>query len=236
VRLTIEQEVSSIAPSTTTSTADIVTNKRSIRTNVLVEDSQIIVIGGLISDDVRQSTQKVPLLGDIPLIGNAFRNRRSDTVRTNLMVFLRPTILRDKLTAANITMSKYSYIRDLQNLAPQDRVQLLPQEPTPKLPPAPTAPLPQGELPPPVEKLHGTGANMPPPESAPKAPDSGTSSTSSLSPGSPKAFVTAGSGKAPNPTPADSRSLASTPAPTQSTVSRQRMEPALRPRILDAAR
>jgi general secretion pathway protein D len=149
VKLTIEQEVSSVASATTG--VDLITNKRAIKTNVLVEDGQIIVIGGLIQDDVRQSTQKVPLLGDIPLIGNAFRNRRSDVTKTNLMVFLQPTIIRDVLTANTLTMGKYNFIRDRQAVEPWNRAQLLPQVETPKLPVYSPPALKEGELPPPVQ-------------------------------------------------------------------------------------
>jgi general secretion pathway protein D len=166
VKLTLEQEVSSISPDT--SGVDIITNKRSIKTNVLVEDGQMIVIGGLIQDDVRQSTQKVPLLGDIPLIGNAFRNRRSDVTKTNLMVFLQPTIIRDMLTANNLTMGKYSLIRDKQLVEPYNRVQLLPQIPAPQLPPYQMPNLREGEMPPPVESLQKEQfLNAPPGAAAP---------------------------------------------------------------------
>ncbi len=161
VKLTLEQEVSSISPDT--SGVDIITNKRAIKTNVLVEDGQMIVIGGLIQDDVRQSTQKVPLLGDIPVIGNAFRNRRSDVTKTNLMVFLQPTIVRDNLTANNLTMGKYSLIRDKQLVEPFNHVQLLPEVQAPKLPPYAMPQLRDGEMPPPVESLQrGQYLNTPP--------------------------------------------------------------------------
>lgn len=149
VKLTIQQEVSSVASATTG--VDLITNKRAIKTNVLVEDGQIIVIGGLISDDIEQSTQKVPLLGDIPLIGNAFRNRRSDVTKTNLMVFLQPTIIRDTLTANTLTLGKYNFIREKESVEPWNRAQLLPQVPTPKLPEFPQPMIKDGELPPPVQ-------------------------------------------------------------------------------------
>jgi general secretion pathway protein D len=74
---------------------DLVTNKRSIKSTILADDGQVIVLGGLIQDDVTQSISKVPLLGDIPLIGGLFRSTRDSHVKRNLMVFLRPTVVRD---------------------------------------------------------------------------------------------------------------------------------------------
>ncbi|MCG3200272.1 MAG: hypothetical protein NFCOHLIN_00120 [Gammaproteobacteria bacterium] len=169
VKLTLEQEVSSISPDT--SGVDIITNKRAIKTNVLVEDGQMIVIGGLIQDDVRQSTQKVPLLGDIPIIGNAFRNRRSDVAKTNLMVFLQPTIVRDMITANNLTMGKYSLIRDKQLVEPFNHVQLLPDVQAPKLPAYSMPQLRDGEMPPPVQSLQKEQyLNAPPGAAAPLPP------------------------------------------------------------------
>ncbi|MGE6239667.1 type II secretion system secretin GspD [Pseudomonas sp.] len=97
LRLEIEQEISSIAPSTglNAQAVDLVTNKRSIKSTILADDGQVIVLGGLIQDDVTQSISKVPLLGDIPLIGGLFRSTRDSHVKRNLMVFLRPTVVRD---------------------------------------------------------------------------------------------------------------------------------------------
>lgn len=110
--LEIEQEVSSV--NSDTSGADLITNKRSIKTTVLVDDREIIVLGGLIEDDVRENEQKVPLIGDIPIIGNFFKNTRSDFTKTNLMVFLRPTIVRDRKVSRDLTKRRYESIRDKQ--------------------------------------------------------------------------------------------------------------------------
>ena len=107
--LEIEQEVSSVDRDT--SGADLITNKRSITTTVLVDDREVIVLGGLIEDDVRENEQKVPLIGDLPLIGNLFKNTRSDFTKTNLMVFLRPTIVRDQQTSQSLTKQRYEDIR-----------------------------------------------------------------------------------------------------------------------------
>ena len=112
VSLEISQEISSIASDTIGS--DLITNKRSIVTNVLVDDRETVVLGGLISDDLQENSEKVPLLGDIPLIGELFKNSRSDFVKRNLMVFLKPTIIRDKATNLELSGRQYDHIRDTQ--------------------------------------------------------------------------------------------------------------------------
>ncbi|PVZ67611.1 type II secretion system secretin GspD [Pelagibaculum spongiae] len=110
VRMEIEQEVSSLAPSST-GASDLITNKRSIKTTVLVDNNHTIVLGGLIRDDIRESVSKVPLLGDIPFLGALFRYRSVTTSKSNLMVFIKPTIIRDAETQNGISASKYGYIR-----------------------------------------------------------------------------------------------------------------------------
>jgi general secretion pathway protein D len=113
VRLEIEQEVSQIAEGATNA-ADIITNKRSLKTTVMVDDNQLIVLGGLIDDQLVETRDKVPGLGDIPFLGALFRYDTARTEKRNLMVFLRPVIIRDAATAADMTQSKYTYIRDRQ--------------------------------------------------------------------------------------------------------------------------
>ncbi len=96
LRLEIEQEISSIAPSVQqVSNTDIITNKRSIKSTILAENGQVIVLGGLIQDDVVQAESKVPLLGDIPWLGKLFRSTKDTHTKRNLMVFLRPTVVLD---------------------------------------------------------------------------------------------------------------------------------------------
>jgi general secretion pathway protein D len=112
ILLKIAQEISSISEAAT-GAADLITNERTIDTTVIVEDGGILVLGGLIEDVLRESTQKVPILGSIPVLGVLFRNRSVDKVKTNLMVFIRPTILRDGTQAAIATNAKYNYARDL---------------------------------------------------------------------------------------------------------------------------
>lgn len=115
LRLEIDQEISSLAPTATTASGatDLITNKRSIKSTVLAEDGQIVVLGGLIQDDVTQSVSKVPLLGDIPWLGALFRSSKDVHTKRNLMVFLRPMIIRDATGLAAISGKKYSDIRIL---------------------------------------------------------------------------------------------------------------------------
>ncbi|HRD49569.1 MAG TPA: type II secretion system secretin GspD [Candidatus Contendobacter sp.] len=135
VKLEISQEVSNLAPSANASTQGPTTNKRAIKTNVLVENGQILVLGGLIDDKIDESAQKVPLLGDVPLLGNLFRYRSTTKLKRNLMVFLHPVILRDAGQGTLHTDSKYSYIRDQQLAARTREVSLLPDVQSPVLKP-----------------------------------------------------------------------------------------------------
>jgi general secretion pathway protein D len=132
VQLQIAQDVEDVIAVNATGP---VTTKRSIKTNVLVEDGQILVLGGLIDDTLSESVQKVPGLGDIPLLGNLFRYRKTEKGKRNLMIFLHPVILRDALTGTMVTNDKYSYIRDQQIAARQRGVALLPEAETPLLTP-----------------------------------------------------------------------------------------------------
>nr|WP_255263603.1 type II secretion system secretin GspD [Pseudomonas aegrilactucae] len=113
VRLDIVQEVSSIAD--TASASDVITNKREIKTKVMVEDNGLVILGGLISDQVTESNQKVPFLGDLPGIGRLFRSSGSQGVKQNLMVFIRPKIMRDGASLASLSSEKY---RNLQQGTP----------------------------------------------------------------------------------------------------------------------
>jgi general secretion pathway protein D len=117
IRLTIEQEASDLAPSATARAAgasDLITNTREIKTHVLVEDGQVLVLGGLIQDNFRDTVQKVPILGDIPLLGYLFRNNETAQTKRSLMVFIHPVILREPGLATAYTNSKYDYLRTRQ--------------------------------------------------------------------------------------------------------------------------
>lgn len=114
IRLDIAQEVSSVEPSSLDSATGLTTNTRNITTSVLVEDGKVLVLGGLISDDVQENVSKIPLLGDIPVFGALFRFTNSKRDKRNLMVFLRPVILRDQGKGSNVSLDKYDLIRKYQ--------------------------------------------------------------------------------------------------------------------------
>jgi len=133
VKLAIYQETSSVFDST--NAAGIITNKRSIDTNVLVNDGQIIVLGGLIDDSVQESVGKVPLLGDIPILGNLFKYQKRTRKKTNLMVFLRPTVIRNNEQSVNLTNNRYDYIRNSQISGQPEQKLTLPNLGAPLLPP-----------------------------------------------------------------------------------------------------
>lgn len=113
IKMEIEQEVSNIAQ-TAQQASDLITNTRELRTVVLVDDGQTLVLGGLIDDQVRTRTEKIPFLGDIPLLGRLFRFDSTTTEKRNLMVFLHPRILHDQKLASTYTGEKYSYMRSAQ--------------------------------------------------------------------------------------------------------------------------
>lgn len=131
VQLTIEQEVSSVSGATS---VDISINKREIKTTVMADDGGTIVLGGLIDEDVQESVSKVPLLGDIPYLGNLFKSTTTSKRKRNLMVFIRPTIIRDGVTMNKISHKKYNYIRAEQLKRELDGIPLMPNTETPVLP------------------------------------------------------------------------------------------------------
>ncbi|MGQ7846935.1 type II secretion system secretin GspD [Granulosicoccus sp. 3-233] len=114
IKMEIEQEVSDVSATAITGASDITTNKRSIKTTVLVEDGQTLVLGGLMDDQINDTRSKVPFLGDIPLLGSLFRYRTNSKSKRNLMVFLHPTILRNPETADFYSRSKYDDLRAAQ--------------------------------------------------------------------------------------------------------------------------
>jgi general secretion pathway protein D len=113
VKLVLEQETSSVIPGTVE--LGIATRKRSIKTSVLVDDGGILILGGLIAEEVSDTESKVPLLGDIPIIGFLFRSENTTKSKANLMVFLRPTILRDHKDATFVTNEKYNHLRGIES-------------------------------------------------------------------------------------------------------------------------
>lgn len=112
VKLEVEQEVSSVVPTADgIKSSDLITNKRSIKTSILADDGQTIVLGGLVQDDVKKSVSKVPLLGDIPVVGALFRSTSESRTKRNLLVFLQPTIVRDAGAAQALARRQYDSVR-----------------------------------------------------------------------------------------------------------------------------
>lgn len=136
VQLEIDLEISDIARNTgITGAVDLITNTRELSTTVAVDDGQILVLGGLISNNISQTVQKVPLLGDIPLLGALFTYRDVSKDRRNLLIFIRPTILRGGDIASSYTRRRYNYIRSLQRDQAGDTSSFLEADKLPELPP-----------------------------------------------------------------------------------------------------
>src|SRR5450631_3500764 len=133
IQLKVEQEDSSPGAKLANS-ADISTNKRSIKTTILIEDGGIIVLGGLMQDTVTESEDRVPVLGAIPLLGNLFKSRSGSRQKSNLLVFLRPRILRDQPATEAVSASKYNEIRQQERDLHKGKIWLLPGEKQPSVP------------------------------------------------------------------------------------------------------
>jgi len=148
VKLTIYEEVSRIED--TTNAAGIITNKRSLESTVMVDDGQIIVLGGLIQDSFTDGTNKVPVVGDVPVLGQLFRYDNRRRIKTNLMVFLKPTVVRTSSAGGALTGDRYDYlIGEQQRLAPGPRF-FWPDPTEPRLPPLTQPPAPVSTPPAPV--------------------------------------------------------------------------------------
>ena len=132
VKMAIYQETSNVLSE---GPSGITTSKRAIDTNVLIDDGQILVLGGLIDDSSSDSTEKVPGLGDLPIIGNLFKYQKRGRTKTNLMVFLRPTIIRSNEQSVSVTGDRYDYIRNVELNAQPTAPSVLPRIDTPVLPP-----------------------------------------------------------------------------------------------------
>jgi general secretion pathway protein D len=162
VQLKIEQEDSSPGAKLADS-ADISTNKRSIKTTVLIEDGGIIVLGGLMSDTVTESEDRVPGLGAIPIIGNLFKSRSGSRQKKNLMVFIRPRIMRDADVTESTSEQKYDEVRRMQQGITGGHVTLLPGEKQPVVPPIPSG-IALPPAPPPSETNPQGATPNPPPQ------------------------------------------------------------------------
>ena len=134
VKMAIFQEVSSVQPGSVNSATGLITNKRSIESNVLVEDGSIIVLGGLLQDEYSGNQDQVPGLGDVPLFGNLFKSESRSRKKTNLMVFLRPVVVRDAAATNALSMDRYDMMRTRQQQAQPVNSNLLPVNESPVLP------------------------------------------------------------------------------------------------------
>ncbi len=114
VKLTLRQEVSSIAGPVSNNNSDLILNKRELETTVIVDDGDIYALGGLLDDNERRTIEKIPFLGDLPVLGNLFRSKARSRAKTNLMVFIRPTILRSAAEARRLAQQRYGYAREMQ--------------------------------------------------------------------------------------------------------------------------
>ena len=114
VKLFLKQEVSSVAGPVSSRSSDLIINKREFETTLTVGDGQLLAIGGLLNDDERRTIERIPLLSDIPFIGELFKSRSRSRSKTNLMVFIRPTVLRSKADGDRLTARRYDYVRDMQ--------------------------------------------------------------------------------------------------------------------------
>ena len=161
IQMKIEQEDSSPGAKLTDS-ADISTNKRSIKTTILIEDGGTIVLGGLMQDTVTESEDRVPGLGAIPLIGNLFKSRSGSRQKKNLLVFLRPKILRDQAATEAASSTRYDEIRNEEKSLHKGKITLLPGEKQPSIPPYSAAP-------PATQHSTGSGTVAPAPQPAPSA-------------------------------------------------------------------
>ena len=164
IKLDLRVEVSSIAGPVSSSFQDLILNKREIENTITIDDGEIVGIGGLLDDNDRRTLDRVPLLGDIPVLGNLFRSRGRSRSRTNLMVFIRPTIIRTAADAQAVTQRRYNYVRGHQLIANPNREPTLDEVVRDYLgttPPSPTPANPEDQV--------VTPLPLPPSEAAPPA-------------------------------------------------------------------
>jgi len=171
IRLVIYQENSTVVPSSKLSAQGLTTDKSAIETTVVVDDGQIMVLGGLLKDEYGGSLNQVPFLGDLPIIGPLFRTDSRTRTKTNLMVFLRPIVIRSQEDSNALTMDRYDLIRAQQSTVGQPRQSVvMPINGAPVIPPLPApepgSPLSRGTVPP-MLSLPDSLPAAPPPASAP---------------------------------------------------------------------
>ncbi|MGN6277388.1 MAG: type II secretion system secretin GspD [Sphingomonas sp.] len=145
IKLFLHQTVSSIAGPVSNDNSELIINKREVQTTMTVDDGQIAVIGGLLDDNERRTLEKIPLLGDIPVLGNLFKSHSKSHAKTNLMIFIRPTILRSADDTQRVTEQRYGYLRAVQGQMNPDHepsIDQLVRDYMGAAPPTPPAPLP----------------------------------------------------------------------------------------------
>ena len=135
IKMTIFQEVSSVVPNSVNSSTGLITNKRTIESTVLVDDGAIVVLGGLLQDEYAGNQEKVPGLGDVPIFGGLFRNETRSRRKTNLMVFLRPVVMRDARDTSNLALDRYELMRAAQKDAQPVQSGVLGVNDAPVMPP-----------------------------------------------------------------------------------------------------
>lgn len=143
IKLFLHQQVSSISGPVSNDNSDLILNKREVETTLTVDDGQIAVIGGLLDDNERRTIEKIPLLGDIPGLGNLFKSKARSRSKTNLMIFIRPTILRSAEDSRRVTEQRYGYLRvqqGLQNPDAEPSIDQLVRDYMGAAPPMPSAP------------------------------------------------------------------------------------------------
>jgi general secretion pathway protein D len=166
IKLFLHQQVSSIAGPVSSDNSDLILNKREFETTLTVDDGQIAVIGGLLDDNERRTIEKVPVLGNIPGLGALFRSKAKTRDKTNLVVFIRPTILRTAEDSEAVTERRYGYLRALQGVAGpgiEPTIDELVRDYMGAPPPLPPSPLPGS-----IDDTRITVPTMPTPAPAPK--------------------------------------------------------------------
>ena len=167
VKMQIYQEVSSVQAGSINSTTGLITNKRSIESNVVVDDGSIVVLGGLLQDEYAGNVEKIPGVGDVPILGRLFQSESRSRKKTNLMVFLRPVVLRDSASATSVSLDRYELMRMQQQAAQPSPSVVVPVNASAVMPPA--VPVPPGTPAAPFIPATPSAPSVPP-LAAPPAP------------------------------------------------------------------
>ncbi|SAK42366.1 type II and III secretion system protein [Caballeronia hypogeia] len=207
LKMQIYQEDSSVDPTTKTDPGGVTINTRSVQSTILADDGEVVVLGGLMQDQYTNNNSKIPLLGDIPFIGSLFRSESKARTKTNLMVFLRPVIVRDQATSTQIANTRYDYLRQQQYGSTTDN-RLVKDQNVPVMPPKPLGPSEGGGAP--AQNLldwSNTTRGSGPSTTLPQSPDAGPApqptQTAPESTLPPQSYPVPSSNGATNPMPAN---------------------------------